>query len=223
MTFVYCGEVNIKNEALSTFISTAESLQIKGLTDNDSPKSEMTEVMPTQIMLDPSPPPSAPAPTPTRIAPQRAIRQKPQRIEKMESEDSDGEERIPVLTKRQAAASKSTVAVKRMKTTPASSAVKRQQSTISVKPEPVLIDLPMEPLETAEETVEHEPIETEEHQESLIEEEQYSEIKYDDTTYFTETEDNKTAMTSFADQSAADVSASDAQGESMKIGIFSFG
>lgn len=216
ITFIYCGEVNVKNEALSTFISTAESLQIKGLTDSDTVKSESAEIVPAQIVIN-----QAPVPVATRTV-QRQPRQRPVVVEKLESEDSAAEERTPVTVagKRAAPAPKSGT-VKRAKglvtSTPsgaqATSKQARSAPVISVKTttttDDVMIELPMDPIAVAEEQPSH--VETIETEEPLVEEEEQEyEMKYDDS-YFTEPEETKANLTSgssFQDQTTT----ADAQG-----------
>lgn len=212
--------MNVKNDSLSTFISTAESLQIKGLTDNDGSKAT-PEIIPTQILTVQSPTQQTlPPPQSTRT--QRAQRGAPRSVE---SEDSSTEERVIATTVKRSAGTVSLAKgpTKRVKLSAAAAASIRKAEMTTIKAEEdIMIELPMSlnSTTTAEDVVavdteQHieETVETEEQTESLIEEDTYGDIKYDES-YFTENEDQKqiTSYTS-ADQSGADVSATDNQGE----------
>ena len=62
LNFMYMGEVSVAQEELNTFLSVAEDLRVKGLTQNKQPPAETKPIKPKQIQkaTDLTPPPKGP-------------------------------------------------------------------------------------------------------------------------------------------------------------------
>eukprot|EP00092_Neocalanus_flemingeri_P031832 GFUD01034579.1.p1 GENE.GFUD01034579.1~~GFUD01034579.1.p1 ORF type:complete len:350 (-),score=93.34 GFUD01034579.1:186-1235(-) len=74
LNFMYHGEVNVAQEELNTFLSVAEDLQVKGLTQNESSQSKpnpepMTRPRPPREPQEPAKRARPPVPTSTSIPP----------------------------------------------------------------------------------------------------------------------------------------------------------
>jgi len=102
LNFMYMGEVNVAQEELNSFLSVAEDLRVKGLTQNNSTEAPASKVQPKQetakhIARPREPPERDPVPQPKRPRPPPPTPQPPQMSDPILAyQDDDIQEVVPV-------------------------------------------------------------------------------------------------------------------------------